>query len=80
MNEEKESDIFRELIKQVHGKSEITFIPLQISLFMTFFPKDALNFDNKDGGWRQRVTGLRRVINNNYNYYQLTEFLWKWYL
>ena len=67
MNGEKESDIFRELINQVHGKSEITFI-------YVFFPKDALNFDNKDGGWRQRVTGLRRVINNNYNYYQLTEF------
>lgn len=52
MNEKKESDIYRELINQVHGKSEITFIPLQASLFMTFFPKDALNFDKR---WRKET-------------------------
>lgn len=56
MNEEKESDIFRELTNQVHGKSEITFIPLQVSLFMTFFPKDALNFDKR---WRKETDGDR---------------------
>ena len=59
------------------GNSSTKFMgsqKLPLSLIYDFFPKDALNFDNKDGGWRQRVTGLRRVINNNYNYYQLTEF------
>lgn len=48
MNEKKESDIYRELINQVHGKSEITFDPLMLPLFMTF-SQDAFNFDKMEG-------------------------------
>ena len=64
MNGEKESDIFRELINQVHGKSEITFIPLQIPLFMTFFPRMPWTLTTKmedgDRGWQ--VWGESSII------------------
>lgn len=42
MNEKKESDIYRELINQSSKVESVTFIPLQVSLFMTFFPKECL--------------------------------------
>ena len=45
-----------EMAKKIAEKYNLTFIPLQVSLFMTFFPKDALNFDKR---WRKETDGDR---------------------